>query len=222
MLILRELIFGEIPFKHYDRMLDIFIQMTGDKNFKIVAATYKGVFRLLSDFPEEIQKHGAFENILKNICSKLGQHDIDKAVKKSVMKCAGCVFERYFTRIKDNMQNEFLAAVDEKLKIEIEKGYILSQLTHLPIIFQVQKSQVNKLVDILKKVIESLGSTNFDLNLYAVESTKRIIEILKNNLDKAIVSDVMQKTKALLADSNLPSYVNILMAKFPAEFKPYV
>ena len=66
------------------------------------------------------------------------------------------------------MQNEFLNAVDEKLKIEIEKAYILNQITRLNPNYKVKASQIKIFTEILKKVIESLGSTNFDLNLYAV------------------------------------------------------
>ena len=89
---MRELIFENIGFKNYEKSLAIFVKMSSDNNFKISSAAYKGIFKMLSEFSGSIFEHKDFEAILKNICAKLKQHDIDKMVKKAAMKCAGCIF----------------------------------------------------------------------------------------------------------------------------------
>ena len=46
-MILRELIFEKIGFKHYEKSLAIFQKMSLDNNFKISSAAYKGIFKIL-------------------------------------------------------------------------------------------------------------------------------------------------------------------------------
>jgi hypothetical protein len=195
--------------------------MSSHNNFKISSAAYKGIFKILIEFTEVVGGHKTFETLIINITEKLKQHDIDKTVKKSVMKCAGAILEQLFEKVKEFRQNELLEAINEKLKIEIEKGYILKQLTRIKVVMPVKNSLIQVLTEILHKVTESLGSNNYDLNIQAMSSTTKLIEILDKNIDKKTVSEILNKSKTLILESNIPRYIPVLMQKYPAEFKQY-
>lgn len=57
--------------------------------------------------------------------------------------------------------------------------------------------------------------------MQTIDSTKKVIEILDKYLDKKTVVEILNKSKSLIFEANIPSYVYILMERFPNEFKQY-
>ena len=79
--------------------------------------------------------------ILEAILKKLKEHDADKLIKSSVIKCLGPIFHHIFSREDEAVQKNVLESALDKLQVEIDKGLVLNQIAHLHGDYQMKNSQ---------------------------------------------------------------------------------
>lgn len=106
--------------------------MLKNPNLKVSATAYKCLRTFINVFPQELLNSQYFVEILTILKSKVKEHDADKMIKQNIIKCIGCIFEHYIHILKPEDEREILEALNTKLKIEIEKGYILEELNKIP------------------------------------------------------------------------------------------
>lgn len=92
LLALKELISRTRKFKDYEDVLKETIKFLKTINLKVISSAYKCVRAFLTIFPTEIVQTPYFAEILSILKSKLKEHDADRVVKYSVIKCLGPIF----------------------------------------------------------------------------------------------------------------------------------
>lgn len=92
LLALKELISNVRSFKTYDEILKETIKLLKTSNLKVIASAYKVIKTFLSVFPQDILNSPYFNEILNNLKAKLKEHDADRVIKNSVIKCLGSIF----------------------------------------------------------------------------------------------------------------------------------
>jgi hypothetical protein len=97
---LKELISRSRNFKEYEDVLKETIKLLKATNLKVLSSAYKCVRAFLSVFPSELLQTPYFTEILTILKSKLKEHDADRVVKYSVIKCIGPIFEHFLTSLK--------------------------------------------------------------------------------------------------------------------------
>lgn len=73
-------------------MIDVYIKMSQNQNFKIVAASFDGIRNVTKNYHLNLLKSGKINQILGTLIPKLEQHDADKFVKIQVIRCLGPIF----------------------------------------------------------------------------------------------------------------------------------
>lgn len=73
----------------------------------------------MNNFYSQLLKSSYFKKVFNNILEKLKEHDADRIVKASVIKCLRPIFEQMFINLSDDDKTIILKSVYEKLKIEI-------------------------------------------------------------------------------------------------------
>lgn len=89
MLTLRELITDSIEFGEYNKIIPLFLDLASKNNIKLQSSAFKCIRALLKKFPRELAKSEHFGKVIEVIKKKLKEHDSDKIVKVSVLKCVG-------------------------------------------------------------------------------------------------------------------------------------
>lgn len=95
---------------------------------------------------------------------KLKEHDADRVVKYSVIKCLGPIFEHFIQVLKSEDERDIISAINTKLHIEIEKSYILEQINKIPNTYRLGQNNVKLYRETLEHVANNLGSSNAELN----------------------------------------------------------
>lgn len=117
---------------------------------------------------------------------------------------------------------ELFESINAKLKIEIEKTYIFEQLSRINGGLSIEGGSLTKAAqNLLNQSSESLGSANFDLNQKAVEATFKLVSILKDGVTPRIAEELLLRSKILLNDGKVPSYLDLLIEKHSKLFAPY-
>lgn len=122
-------------------MIALYLKYIRDKNLKIVSTSYSGIKTIEKVYGESLVRKGKFKPILDVVLAKMKEHDADKLIKISVIKCLGPIFSSIFSLLNEPDQNNILLAVEEKLEVEIDKSIILLQLSHISRTYQMKKSQ---------------------------------------------------------------------------------
>ncbi len=115
--------------------------MIKNNNFKIVAASFEGLRNIIKCYHDDLLKSGKIDEILNAVLGKLKEHDADKLVKIQSTRCLGPIFKHVLDKLPENIQNDILAAAEGKIKVEIDKTTIFSQIPNIPANYSVKKSQ---------------------------------------------------------------------------------
>ncbi len=142
--------------------------MCKSNNFKVAAASFDGIRNSIKHYHDRILKSGKINEILNILIPKLKEHDADKLIKIQAIRCLGPIFIYLFKNLPENTQNELLAASEVKLKVEIDKTAILSQIPRIPEDYAVKKSQETAFKNILDLCSESIGIVNYEISNLSV------------------------------------------------------
>ena len=96
-------------------MIALYLKYIRDKNLKIVSTSYSGIKTIEKVYGESLVRKGKFKPILDVVLAKMKEHDADKLIKISVIKCLGPIFSNIFSLLNEPDQNNILLAVEEKL-----------------------------------------------------------------------------------------------------------
>ena len=77
-------------------------------NLKIVSTSFSGLRTVTRVYGEHLVRKNKYFPILDVILLKLQEHNADKMVKVSVIKCLGPIFESIFERLEEKHQNRIL------------------------------------------------------------------------------------------------------------------
>ena len=166
--VIKSLVSGIQDFGVVKNILNILLKYTSDTNLKVASISYGGIRSILATFPNEVLKSGEFKKIFDNLLVKLKEHDADRIIKSSVIKCLGPIFENMLSNLSDNEKKTLLESVFNKLKIEIEKSLILNQISQIPEQYVLKNANARLFSDLLELASESLGAANFELNTNAI------------------------------------------------------
>lgn len=100
------------------------------------------------------------------IKAKIGELDTDKLIKQATCKCLAELFQYYDLSNQDI--SYFLNSLTQKLKIEVEKLYLIETLNKLQKNRQLTLETCQALEGVIRQVADNLGSNNFELNLKSV------------------------------------------------------
>lgn len=137
----KSLINGSLPYNKVQKVIDLYIKMIKNNNFKIVAASFEGLRNIIKCYHDDLLKSGKIDEILNAVLGKLKEHDADKLVKIQSTRCLGPIFKHVLDKLPENIQNDILAAAEGKIKVEIDKTTIFSQIPNIPANYSVKKSQ---------------------------------------------------------------------------------
>lgn len=167
-------------------------------------------------------KSGDFKRIFENLLVKMKEHDADRIIKSSIIKCLGPIFGTIITDLSDNDKKTLLESVFNKLKIEIEKSLILNQISQIPEKYVLKNANAKLFSDLLELASESLGTANYELNNNAIECCEKLILIQKNNLSVKTAENVLNRSRSLLFEGKIPKFIDILLDAHPKAFTNYV
>ena len=80
---------GSLPYQKIQKIIDMYIRMAKNNNFKIVAARFEGIRNVINCYHGDLLKSGKIDEILGVVLSKLKEHDADKLVKIQSTRCLG-------------------------------------------------------------------------------------------------------------------------------------
>ena len=112
---LRSLMSESLPLEKVDKVISLYLHYIRDKNLKIVSTSYSGLKTISKVYGETLARKGKFKPILDVILAKMREHDADKLIKVSVIKCLGPIFGNIFELLSEPDQNNILLSVQEKL-----------------------------------------------------------------------------------------------------------
>lgn len=95
--VIKSLIEGVNNFQMVENILMKFLSFTSNTNLKVVAISYGGIRSIMKNFSAQFLKSPKFKQTFDNILNKLKEHDADRMIKASVIKCLGPIFETMFT-----------------------------------------------------------------------------------------------------------------------------
>jgi hypothetical protein len=104
--------------------------------------------------------------VLGLLKGKVKELDSDKVIKVAVCRCIGVLLAKYRLSASDLVF--ILDSLAHKLKIEVEKIYIVNTLTYFSKEQPLGKEVVAALENVVRQCAENLGSANFELNLKAI------------------------------------------------------
>ena len=76
--------------------MSLLLNFNSNKNLKIVAASFTGFRAIIKTYPKNLLKSGKFNNILSAILKKMKEHDADKNIKSSLLRCLGPIYKTIF------------------------------------------------------------------------------------------------------------------------------
>ena len=218
---LRELISRDHPFNSYERVQDfVFDQLNRVNNIKIQSICVGTLRRLNETFAGQIDAnhkyYGRLVNFLKN---KIKEFDSDKLIKLAILKCVGSVFAGLPLSEPDTVY--FLEMLSAKLKIEVEKLFIVETISRLNQAGQCSAEKAKILEQLTKQIAENLGSNNYDLNVKSIETISKILAIIGNKYSEKSLQELLEKSKHLLNDGKIPSFFRAIVDTNPKLLKPY-
>lgn len=114
-----------------------------------------------------------------------------------------------------------MTTAETKLKVEIDKTTILSQIPQIPGDYVVKQSQQAYFKGMLDICSESIGTANYELSNLSVECCDKLIRLQTNSISEKNIDVIMNKSRPLLMDGKIPKFLDILIERFPKSIISY-
>lgn len=78
------------------------------KNFKVISSSF-GTLRVIEKtYPDQLKNSAVLKDIIGQITKKLKEHDADKLIKSSVIRCLGPLYKNIFSSLQTETQDNIL------------------------------------------------------------------------------------------------------------------
>ena len=216
---LKELLSEFYPFARYQSVFDSCFDILAKNNSaKIQNVCLLTVRRCLDLFSKDFNGP-SLGKAVGLVNAKIKEFDSDKAIKISVCKCLGVLLKKYRLNSAD-----LILAMDslaQKLKIEVEKIYIVDTLACFGKEQVLNKDVIRSVEGAIRQTAESLGSSNYELNMKVVQTIDHLLGFLARDCSIKLMEELLQKSKILLGEGKTPSFVRHIANHQPRLLQPY-
>ena len=218
---MKELISEYYPFEKYQAILRFsFDRMGKNSSAKMQNVCLLTLRKFIQTFPKEIASSKQYLNqTLDLMKQKIKELDCDKIIKTGICRCLSSLFQHY--KLGSNDLSFFLDSLAHKLKIEVEKIYIIETLKCFGKQQSVNSDVHRSLENVIRQCSENLGSSNYELNIKAVETIDHLLEIMGSKCPPKLMEELLDRSKLLLGEGRIPTFVRHIGDFHPKLLKPY-
>jgi hypothetical protein len=145
----------------------VFDQLGKVSNIKLQTVCISTLRKFNESFSGQIDSNTKYySKLLTLVKSKIKEFDSDKIIKLAILKCVGSIFAGLPINEADTVY--FLEMLSAKLKIEVEKLYIVETISKLNDQVPCSPGKGKILEQLTKQIAENLGSNNYDLNVRSI------------------------------------------------------
>jgi hypothetical protein len=171
-------------------------------------------------FHDDISQQPAVLNrAITLVKSKIKELDGDKLIKQATCKCLTELFRHY--QLSNADLAFFFDCLSQKLKIEVEKLYLIETLNALKSTVPLAADSGKALEGVIRQISDNLGSINFELNIKSIQAIDNLLEVLGKGSNFKLLEELLDKSKIILGEGKIPSFLRHIAGNNPKLLKPY-